>query len=340
MKKLFIYIITIILLPLSFCNAEDMIVDGFSPVSGKVGDTVMITGENFSGVNRVSFTSSTSSDLYSVIYSVNGTSLTTVVPEGARTGKIKIEVKDASGIRTLLTPTDFKVEGVPITESKKISFDFNPDNGSVGTEVILSTNDSFGAVDKVYFGGVSVIPIINNENFIQVLVPEGAKTGRILIKTDSSDIESLTDFVVTGSIGVNPPIQDDDPKPASDSNYEPVEYTHSTIEFDGIVPRCNKGEIDDETGDYKNDCDFEDVMALVNKFINFLLIKLATPIFAIIIMYVGFTYLTAGGDSGKISKVKGIFQNAILGYVLALAAWLIVKTILTTLGYIDVGTWF
>ena len=106
----------------------------------------------------------------------------------------------------------------------------------------------------------------------------------------------------------------------------------STLEFKGLVPVCNTIP-DNATGTFKNPCDFDMVMNIVNKLINYLLVILATPLFALIIIYTGWLYLSSGGSSENITKAKHIFKNALIGYVIALAAWLIVKTILNTLGY-------
>jgi hypothetical protein len=54
--------------------------------------------------------------------------------------------------------------------------------------------------------------------------------------------------------------------------------------------------------------------------------------------YAGFLLVTAGGEAaGARTKAKSIFTNAVFGLVLAVAAWLIVNTILSILGY--TGDW-
>jgi hypothetical protein len=96
-----------------------------------------------------------------------------------------------------------------------------------------------------------------------------------------------------------------------------------------IVPEC--GVV--VNGVIENTCDFNDAMILINNVITFLLITMATPLFALIIIYVAWLYLSAGGNTENVGKAKKIFKNALFGYVIALAAWLIVKTILSTLGF-------
>lgn len=97
----------------------------------------------------------------------------------------------------------------------------------------------------------------------------------------------------------------------------------------GLVPDCNII----VNGVMTKPCNFDTLMTLINNVINFLLITLATPLFALILIYVGWLYLSSGGSSENVTKAKKILKNAFIGYVIALAAWLIVKVILTTLGF-------
>ena len=100
--------------------------------------------------------------------------------------------------------------------------------------------------------------------------------------------------------------------------------------FSGIVPLCNTGDLVD--GKFPVPCDFTYLMKLINSIINFLLFKIATPLIALIIMYTGYLYITAGGSTGQTEKVRHILFSAVIGYVIALSAWLIVNTILSSLG--------
>lgn len=99
----------------------------------------------------------------------------------------------------------------------------------------------------------------------------------------------------------------------------------------GLVSDCNRGALK-EDGTFVNPCEFKDIVKTINTVINFVLFVLATPIFAIGLCYAGFLYLTASGNSENIGKAKGIFKNLIMGYIVALIAWLVVKTIMVSLG--------
>lgn len=97
----------------------------------------------------------------------------------------------------------------------------------------------------------------------------------------------------------------------------------------GLVP-CNGA-----------DCDFNAFLKLVNILINFVLFYMAIPIAAIMFVYAGFLLVTAGEEVASArTKAKSIFWNAFLGLVIAAAAWLIVKTLLSILGYKDTGEFF
>ena len=85
-------------------------------------------------------------------------------------------------------------------------------------------------------------------------------------------------------------------------------------------------------------CDFNALMALVNKVINFILFSMAIPIAAIMFAYAGFKMVIAGGEAAHArTEAKEIFTNTIIGLIIAVAAWLIISTILFIVGY-D-GTW-
>ena len=88
-----------------------------------------------------------------------------------------------------------------------------------------------------------------------------------------------------------------------------------------------------------NPCTFNDIMALINKVIHFILFDMVVPIAAIMFAYAGFLLLTSGGETSKRQKAKKIFLNVALGFIIAVGAWLIVHTILTILDYDTTGTW-
>jgi|SRR3989344_771067 len=85
------------------------------------------------------------------------------------------------------------------------------------------------------------------------------------------------------------------------------------------------------------ECNFGALMKLVDNVIKFVLYKLVLPIAAIMFAYAGFLMVTSGGSTESWSKAKSIFLNTVLGLIFALAAFIIIKLILTILGW-D-GSW-
>ena len=80
-------------------------------------------------------------------------------------------------------------------------------------------------------------------------------------------------------------------------------------------------------------CDFNALMTLINNIISFILFDIVVPIAAIMFFYAGFELVTSGGNTEKRGMAKKVFTKAIFGLALAAGAWLIVKTILSILGY-------
>jgi hypothetical protein len=95
---------------------------------------------------------------------------------------------------------------------------------------------------------------------------------------------------------------------------------------EGIVP-CNG----------PTDCNWNTLMTLINRIINFVLFVLAVPIAAIMFAYAGILLLSSGGNTTQMGKAKKIFSSVAIGLIIAAAAWLIIHTVLSILGYS--GSW-
>lgn len=108
----------------------------------------------------------------------------------------------------------------------------------------------------------------------------------------------------------------------------PIVFTYA----ESIVPACNTGLVNTETGQFENPCDFNYFMLLINNSIKFMLFTIATPLIALIIIYVAYLFLTSGGNAGQTEKAKHILTSVIFGYIIALGSWLIINTIVSSLG--------
>jgi hypothetical protein len=149
--------------------------------SGKVGSTVSILGQGFTGTTAVSFngvkatTFTVSSDTY----------LTANVPTGAKTGTVTVTRPGGN----LASIQQFKV--TPTLRS------FSPTSGPIGTVVTLN-GTGLTQTTKVTFGGVKATTFtINSDSQVTATVPSAAKTGKITVTTTGGSATSSGTFSVT-----------------------------------------------------------------------------------------------------------------------------------------------
>ena len=155
-------------------------ITGFSPASGPVGTTVVITGTAFTGATVVSFNAIPATftvDSYSQI--------TATVPCCGASGKIKVTTPGGNGSSS----TNFKV---PASISS-----FTPGSGPVGTTVVI-TGVAFTGTTVVAFNGIVATTFnVDSDTQITVVVPAGATTGKIKVTTGGGSVSSSTTFTVT-----------------------------------------------------------------------------------------------------------------------------------------------
>jgi len=148
--------------------------------TGKVGAQVQILGQNFSGSSIVSFGTVPASTV-----TVSGTTfITATVPSGAKTGSVTVTTSSgtlASSKKFLVTPQITTVA---------------PPSGAVGSLVTI-TGVSLIQAKKVTFGGVSATFTVNSDTQITATVPNGAKTGKIVVTTPGGTATSALKFTVT-----------------------------------------------------------------------------------------------------------------------------------------------
>jgi uncharacterized repeat protein (TIGR03803 family) len=155
-------------------------IKSFSPLNGKVGTSVVITGVSLTGTTAVTF-----GGVAATSFTVNSdTQVTATVPAAALTGKIAITTAT-----TATSSATFDV--TPQITS------FSPTSGPVGTKVTI-TGVSLTKASKVTFGGVAAttFKVVSNTE-VTANVPTGAVTGYIGITTPGGTATSTTTFTVT-----------------------------------------------------------------------------------------------------------------------------------------------
>ena len=146
---------------------------------GKVGKTIEILGQGFTGTTNVSF-----HGVSATFAVVSDTYLTAVVPAGATTGSVTVTTPGG----TLTSNKIFRVTPVILS--------FSPASGPVGTKVTIM-GSSFTHASKVTFGGVKATFSVDSDTQITATVPTGAKTGKIQVTTPGGTATSSTSFTVT-----------------------------------------------------------------------------------------------------------------------------------------------
>ncbi|WP_035562859.1 FG-GAP-like repeat-containing protein [Hymenobacter sp. IS2118] len=158
-------------------------ITSFTPTSGPVGTSVMITGTDLGTTSAVRFNGITA-PTFTV---VNGTSVTATVPAGATTGVISVTTTGGAGS----SAASFTVVPPPTVAS------FSPASGPVGTSVVVTGTDFTGAT-AVQFNGLSASGfVVNSATQITVAVPAGATTGPVRVTTAAGSGQSAASFTVT-----------------------------------------------------------------------------------------------------------------------------------------------
>ena len=86
----------------------------------------------------------------------------------------------------------------------------------------------------------------------------------------------------------------------------------------------------DEPTKYAHPCGFNDLIALAVAVINNLVV-ISVILATIAFLWIGFTLVTSGGDTGAREKAKNAAVSVLKGFIFVLAAWLIVYTITNVL---------
>lgn len=160
-------------------------ISGFTPATGPVGTQVVITGTNLAGATAVLFNGTPAT------YAVNAaTQITASVPAGATTGTVKVTTPGG-------TATSVATFTVAASTAPTITT-FTPATAPSGTAVIINGTNLTNII-SVRFNtlAASYTPISATQ--IVAVVPSGAATGKIAIKTSSGTATSAASFTVTAA---------------------------------------------------------------------------------------------------------------------------------------------
>jgi gliding motility-associated-like protein len=157
-------------------------VSSFTPTSGGIGSTVVLTGSDFTGATEVKFNTTNATS-----FTVNSsTQITATVPTGATTGPISVTTAGGTGISS----SNFTVVAPPTVTS------FTPSGGVAGA-VITLTGTNFTGATAVRFNGIDAASFtVNSATQITATVPVGASTGTIAVTTPGGTATTSSSFTV------------------------------------------------------------------------------------------------------------------------------------------------
>ena len=163
-------------------------ITGFTPGSGPVGASVVITGKNFINVTDVQFNGT------SAVFTVPSSGqIRVTVPVGATTGPISV---------TTLSGTATSTGNFIVTVPLPAITGFTPSSGSVGASVAITGQNFTGATD-VQFNGTSAVFTVPSSAQIRVIVPAGATTGPISVTTPNGTATSAGNFTINYTLTLN-----------------------------------------------------------------------------------------------------------------------------------------
>ncbi len=162
------------------------IIDSFTPVSGKVGQTVAISGMNFYGATSVKFNGTATT------FTIDSDSnITTKVPNGATTGTISVATPSIKAT----SATIFTVYYLPTISS------FDSDGGIVGQTISITGTNFAGATSVEFNGTPASSYTVKSATTLLATVPDGATTGPITVVSPFYRGSSAKDFVIYESLG-------------------------------------------------------------------------------------------------------------------------------------------
>ena len=161
---------------------------GFSPAQAKAGETVTITGTNFSATlsaNTVKF-----NGVQAIVLTASVTSLTVTVPANATTGKITVAI----GGNTVTSAAEFTVTASGVLQLNS----FSPTGGLAGDTITIDGNNFAvsQADNTVDFAGQWASVIKATTTQLKVLVPGSAVSGKISVSVNNIKVSAAADFTV------------------------------------------------------------------------------------------------------------------------------------------------
>ncbi len=199
------------------------VITELSATGAAVGETVIITGQNFGATvaeNTVEF-----DGIMAEVTAASETELVVIVPNGATTGPLTVEVLEQTGTIEIFTIA-------PVITS------FEPLKGAADQEItITGTNfNNLAENNNVTFNGVLATVVSASATSLTVVVPPEANSGKIAVEVEQLLAVSETDFITIPSIISFSPETGavDEEVTISGANFSPVPE-ENIVNFNGTL---------------------------------------------------------------------------------------------------------
>ncbi len=199
------------------------VITELSATGAAVGETVIITGQNFGATvaeNTVEF-----DGIMAEVTAASETELAVIVPNGATTGPLTVEVLEQTGTIEIFTIA-------PVITS------FEPLKGAANQEITITGTNFSNVADNnnVTFNGVLAAVVSASATSLTVVVPQEANTGKIAIEIEQLLAVSETDFITIPSIISFSPETGavDEEVTISGANFSPVPE-ENIVNFNGTL---------------------------------------------------------------------------------------------------------
>lgn len=160
------------------------VITSFAPTSGRRWASVVITGLHLTGATSVTFNGSAAT------FTVDSdTQVTAIVPDDATSGPISLVTPNG----TAASPGSFTVEIPPPPPSITA---MNPTHGLVGSTIVLDGLHLAGATSITFNGTSADTWNVLSDTQVSVVVPAGATTGPVTLKTLDGIATSSDAFTV------------------------------------------------------------------------------------------------------------------------------------------------
>lgn len=229
-----------------------------------------------------------------------------------------------------------------VSEENSLLFDINPNGLSSGEVLnVFYTTSSSNITNGTYQNGQSIsvtvqgsaelaVNLVGLETNTTYYVTILNQSGSIVIDTNSNlPYETLATGNQTGT-GSSNNTNGNGPGTINvniNSTFGQTELEGENIES-GFT-QCGYGDT--------YDCDFNQLLATIDRIIKFALYVIILPLAAILFAWSGIKLIIARaqGKQAALSDAKKMFGIVLLGLVFAMGAWVIVKFVLVVFGYTD-----